>query len=206
MALGEANARLLLALSTIGFGYFLRRIGLADVDAGKALLKILFNATLPSVLLLTFATLTFDVTSAAVMMYALAQAALLYGVSLAFRDAGRAPKGVAILAGSAVGVAGTFCYPLVEAVWGAQGLGRVVLFDAVNQWSLLVVAPLIYARAVAGDAFSLRDGLAKVRNQLLSPCLLAMFAAVALRVAGLDLPAPVATFASSSRSRTNPSP
>ena len=198
MALGEANARLLLALSTIGFGYFLRRIGLADVDAGKALLKILFNATLPSVLLLTFATLTFDVTSAAVMMYALAQAALLYGVSLAFRDAGRAPKGVAILAGSAVGVnLGTFCYPLVEAVWGAQGLGRVVLFDAVNQWSLLVVAPLIYARAVAGDAFSLRDGLAKVRNQLLSPCLLAMFAAVALRVAGLDLPAPVATFASS---------
>ena len=198
MALGEANARLLLALSTIGFGYFLRRIGLADVDAGKALLKILFNATLPSVLLLTFATLTFDATSAAVMMCALAQAALLYGVSLAFRDAGRAPKGVAILAGSAVGVnLGTFCYPLVEAVWGAQGLGRVVLFDAVNQWSLLVVAPLIYARAVAGDAFSLRDGLAKVRNQLLSPCLLAMFAAVALRVAGLDLPAPVATFASS---------
>ena len=53
MPIGDANARLLLAVTTIAFGNFLRRIGLVDVDVGKSLLKVLFNATLPSVLLMS---------------------------------------------------------------------------------------------------------------------------------------------------------
>ena len=197
MVIGEANARLALAVSTIAFGYFLRRIGLVDVEVGKALLKVLFNATLPSVLLMTFASLTFDATSVAVSLCALGQAAVLFLAHLAFRGKGRAPKEIALLAGSCVGVnLGTFCYPLVEAVWGMDGLTRVVLFDAVNQWSLLIIAPLIYASSTAGDDFSPSRALANVK-QLVSPCLLAMFAAIALRLADLTLPSPVTAFTSS---------
>ena len=198
MVIGEANARLALAVSTIAFGYFLRRIGLVDVEVGKALLKVLFNATLPSVLLMTFASLTFDATSVAVSLCALGQAAVLFLAHLAFRGKGRAPKEIALLAGSCVGVnLGTFCYPLVEAVWGMDGLTRVVLFDAVNQWSLLIIAPLIYASSTAGDDFSPSRALANVKKQLVSPCLLAMFAAIALRLADLTLPSPVTAFTSS---------
>ena len=36
MPIGDANARLLLAVTTITFGNFLRRIGLVDVDVGKS--------------------------------------------------------------------------------------------------------------------------------------------------------------------------
>ena len=148
MAVGDANARLLLAVTTIAFGYFLRRIGLADVDVGKSLLKVLFNATLPSVLLLSIFSVTFDAQSAAVSACALGQAIVLFIAHLAFRGKGRPPKELALLAGSCVGVnLGTFCYPLVESVWGSEGLTRVVLFDAVNQWSLLIVAPPSTLRA-----------------------------------------------------------
>ena len=198
MSAADANARLALAVSTIGFGYFMKRVGLADIDVGKALLKILFNATLPSVLLMTFASLTFDATSVAVSLCAMAQAAVLFAAHLAFRGTGRNAKDTALLAGSCVGVnLGTFAYPLVEAVWGPQGLTRLVLFDSVNQWSLLIIAPLIYASTIAGPAFSPKQALNNVKKQLLSPCLLAMFAAVALRVVGLTLPAPVVAFTSS---------
>lgn len=198
MSAADANARLALAVSTIGFGYFMKRVGLADVDVGKSLLKILFNATLPSVLLTTFASLTFDATSVAVSLCALAQAAVLFAAHLAFRGTGRSAKDTALLAGSCVGVnLGTFAYPLVEAVWGREGLTRLVLFDAVNQWSLLIIAPLIYASTIAGPAFSPKQALMNVKKQLLSPCLLAMFTAVALRVVGLELPAPVTAFTSS---------
>jgi hypothetical protein len=85
----------------------------------------------------------------------------------------------------------------VEAVWGVEGLSRIVVFDAVNQWSLLVVAPLLFASSIAGASFSPRAALANVRKQLLSPCLLAMFLAVALRLAGWSLPTPVAALTSS---------
>ena len=198
MAVGDANARLLLAVTTIAFGYFLRRIGLADVDVGKSLLKVLFNATLPSVLLLSIFSVTFDAQSAAVSACALGQAIVLFIAHLAFRGQGRPPKELALLAGSCVGVnLGTFCYPLVESVWGSEGLTRVVLFDAVNQWSLLIVVPLLYASCIAGASFSPVKALANVRKQLMSPCLLAMFSAIAFRLAGLSLPEPVTAFASS---------
>ena len=198
MPIGDANARLLLAVTTIAFGNFLRRIGLVDVDVGKSLLKVLFNATLPSVLLMSIFSVTFDAQSAAVSACALGQAIVLLIAHLAFRGQGRPPKELALLAGSCVGVnLGTFCYPLVESVWGSEGLTRVVLFDAVNQWSLLIVAPLIYASSIAGASFSPVKALANVKKQLMSPCLLAMFTAIALRLAGLSLPEPVAAFTSS---------
>lgn len=198
MAVGDANARLLLAVTTIGLGYCLRRLGLVDVDVGKSLLKVLFNATLPCVLLMTFASLTFDGQSVAVLVCGLGQAIVLFVAQLAFRGKDRPPKELALLAGSCVGVnLGTFCYPLVEAVWGVEGLSRVVLFDAVNQWSLLIVAPLIYASSIAGASFSPIKALMNVRKQLLSPCLLAMFLAVALRLMGWTLPEPVTALTSS---------
>ena len=53
-----------------------------------------------------------------------------------------------------------------------------MLFDAVNQWSLLIVAPLIYASSIAGASFSLVKALTNVKKQLTSPCLLAMFTTV----------------------------
>ena len=112
MSAADANARLALAVSTIAFGYFLKRVGLVDVDVGKAMLKVLFNATLPAMLLMTFASLTFDATSVAVSLCAMAQAAVLFVAHLAFKGTGRDPKDTALLAGSCVGVnLGTFAYP-----------------------------------------------------------------------------------------------
>ena len=66
-------------------GYCLRKLGLVDVDVGKSLLKVLFNATLPSVLLMTFASLTSDAQSVAVALCGLGQAAVLCVAHLAFR-------------------------------------------------------------------------------------------------------------------------
>ena len=106
---------------------------------------------------------------------------------------------------STVGVnLGTFCYPLVDAVWGAEGLTRLVLFDAVNQWSLLVFAPLLYASAVAGKSFSPPAALANVGKQLTSPCMLALFVGVALQVLGWSLPSPVVAFTSSLAAANKP--
>ena len=152
---------------------------------------------------MTFASLTFDATSVAVSLCAMAQAAVLFVAHLAFKGTGRDPKDTALLAGSCVGVnLGTFAYPLVEAVWGTAGVTRLVLFDAVNQWSLLIVAPLIYASVIAGASFSLVQALGNVKKQLLSLCLLAMFAAVSARALG-GLPGPASPFCPRSPSPTN---
>ena len=43
MSAADANARLALAVSTIAFGYFLKRVGLVDVDVGKAIVEGTFQ-------------------------------------------------------------------------------------------------------------------------------------------------------------------
>ena len=194
MVVADANERLALAVATILLGQLMKRLRLVDVDVGKALLRIIFGATLPSVLLCTFATLKFDASSGAVVLAGVLHAGVLFLASfVAFRK--RTPgKERALLAGSSVGVnLGTFSYPLVDAVWAQEGLSKVVLFDAVNQFTLLFVQPLIYVACVAGSSFSPLRALRSVGKTIwsVSPCLLAMVVAVGLQLSGKALPMPV---------------
>jgi hypothetical protein len=99
---------------------------------------------------------------------------------------------------------GLFCYPFAEAVWGAPGLQTVVLFDLANQGVLLIACYLAFwvrlrgrgADADTEDAHSSGGGggslLRALGARLLNPCLVALYGAAALRLAGVDALPPVA--------------
>jgi predicted permease len=98
---------------------------------------------------------------------------------------------------------GLFCYPFAEAVWGAPGLQTVVLFDLANQGVLLIACYLAFwvrlprhgaetdqdAHSGGGNGGSLLHALGA---RLLNPCLVALYGAAALRLAGVDALPPVA--------------
>ena len=99
----------------------------------------------------------------------------------------------ALLAGSAVGCnLGLFAYPFSEAVWGAMGLATAVVYDLMNQVSLLIVQYGTFRH------YSVRGSLGTLltvvtRRMRHNPCLLALYLSLALCVLQLPLPSAVAS-------------
>jgi len=212
-------APLITALAVVAFGAALRAGAYVTDADGRALCRVIFATTLPAVMARTFATARMDGTNRAVVVASAAYGAACVASSLLLWRA-RTRRGAralgdgdgggggggdgasrdALLAGAAVGLnLGNFAYPLVDAAFGAAGLTMVVVFDAVNQFYLLVVAHAIYTYASAASAASavttssssslsltFRALRASVKRsfakQARNPCLLACVGTVLYRV------------------------
>ena len=164
-------APLITALAVVAFGAALRAGAYVTDADGRALCRVIFATTLPAVMARTFATARMDGANLAVVVASAAYGATCVASSLLLWRA-RTRRGTralgdggggggdggdesrdALLAGAAVGLnLGNFAYPLVDAAFGAAGLTMVVVFDAVNQFYLLVVAHAIYTYASAASA------------------------------------------------------
>jgi len=210
-------APLINALAVVAFGAALRAGAYVTDADGRALCRVIFATTLPAVMARTFATARMDGTNRAVVVASAAYGAACVASSLLLWRA-RTWRGArvlgdgdgdggggdasrdALLAGAAVGLnLGNFAYPLVDAAFGAAGLTMVVVFDAVNQFYLLVVAHAIYTYASAAAAaaavttssssslsLTFRALRASVKTsfakQARNPCLLACVGTVLYRV------------------------
>ena len=211
-------APLITALAVVAFGAALRAGAYVTDADGRALCRVIFATTLPAVMARTFATARMDGTNRAVVVASAAYGAACVASSLLLwrarprrgaralgdGDGGGGGDGAsrdALLAGAAVGLnLGNFAYPLVDAAFGAAGLTMVVVFDAVNQFYLLVVAHAIYTYASAAAAaaaavttssssslsLTFRALRASVKRsfakQARNPCLLACVGTVLYRV------------------------
>ena len=207
-------APLITALAVVAFGAALRAGAYVTDADGRALCRVIFATTLPAVMARTFATARMDGTNRAVVVASAAYGATCVASSLLLwrarprrgaralgdGDGGGGGDGAsrdALLAVAAVGLnLGNFAYPLVDAAFGAAGLTMVVVFDAVNQFYLLVVAHAIYTYASAASAASavttssssstFRALRASVKTsfakQARNPCLLACVGTVLYRV------------------------
>ena len=198
----EALSRVGSSAALIALGFAARALGGVQREDGAALLRLIFNVTLPAVLLTSFATLPISTgaSSAAVVAASVAQAVLLFAASFAWDS--RPPRLAALLAGATQGVnLGLFAYPLVTGVWGEPGLQTVVLFDLANQGVLLMLCyTAFFARAAAPGASALRA----IVRRLGTPCFVALYGAVLLRATGAAVPAPLMALSASLAAANRP--
>ena len=198
----EALARVGSSAALIGLGFAARALGGVQREDGAALLRLIFNVTLPAVLLTSFATLPISsgASSAAVVAVSVAHALLLFAASFAWDR--RPPRLAALLAGASQGVnLGLFAYPLVTGVWGEVGLQTVVLHDLANQGVLLMLCYLaFFTRAAAPEASATRAILRRLAN----PCFVALYGAVLLRATGTAVPAPLMSLSASLAAANRP--
>ena len=199
----EALSRVGSSAALIGLGFAARALGGVQREDGAALLRLIFNVTLPAVLLTSFATLpiTSGASSAAVVAVSVAHA-LLLGVASFVWDR-RPPRLAALLAGAAQGVnLGLFTYPLVTGIWGDAGLQTVVCFDLFNQVVLLMLCYLaFFTRAAAAPGASAKRAILR---RLANPCFVALYGAVLLRATGTAVPATVMSFSASLAAANRP--
>lgn len=138
----KLNYQFLLSLCIVIAGYGARRAGLVTAKDGEALSRVVLNITLPALILHTFGSFTVDralaILPVVCVVFSLAMAAISFR---SFRM--EPPEKRGLLTISAMGFnIGLFAFPLVEGVWGAEGLRYIAMFDMGNALIVFFVSYL----------------------------------------------------------------
>ncbi|MFC4321793.1 AEC family transporter [Litchfieldia salsa] len=137
------NQQFLYAIVIIGLGYALKRFKVLKEQDGEGLSRIIFNITLPALIIVTFNDINIDYS-----LILLIVIAFFYGLFIAFlglwvfKKESRKTKGMMgmMIPGFNIGL---FAYPLVEGIWGKDGLKYFGMFDVGNALIVFGVSYLI---------------------------------------------------------------
>ncbi|MBD2848050.1 AEC family transporter [Paenibacillus sp. IB182496] len=144
------NVQFMYAVMIIALGYVLKRLHVFREQDGEGLARIVFNVTLPALILSTFHEVVMD--RALILLVA---SGFLYGVLTAllglavFRKQPRRVRGMLAMMVPGVNV-GLFAYPLVEGIWGQEGLKYFGMFDVGNAFIVFGVCYFIGSFFAAG--------------------------------------------------------
>ncbi len=147
------NQEFLYIISIIALGYLLKRVNILKESDGEIISRIIFNITLPALVIVSLNSVKIELS---LMM--LPVMVVLFGVLsvflafFLFKNEDKEMKGTLMMLTSGFNV-GLFVYPIVEAIWGAEGLLYFGMFDVGNS---ILVFGLVY---LVGSYFS-EEGLA----------------------------------------------
>lgn len=147
------NQEFLYIIAIIALGYLLKRMNILKEKDGETISRMIFNITLPALVIVSLNSVKIEPS-----LIMLPVIVLLYGILsfilafFVFRKEERELKGTLIMLASGYNV-GLFVFPIVEAIWGAEGLLYFGMFDVGNS---IIVFGLVY---LVGSYFS-KEGLA----------------------------------------------
>ncbi|SEP81648.1 hypothetical protein SAMN05216232_0975 [Virgibacillus subterraneus] len=135
------NEQFLYAVIIIALGYTLKRFNIIKEKDGEGLARIIFNLTLPALIIVSFSDIKIESS-----LFLLIGIAFCYGLLSAFvsiiifRKESRENKGMLgmLVPGFNIGL---FAYPLVEGIWGREGIKYFGMFDVGNAF---IVFGLLY--------------------------------------------------------------
>lgn len=127
----------------ISLGYILKRGNIIKEKDGEGLSRIIFNLTLPSIIIVTFSDITLESS-----LFLLILIGLLYGILIGFfglfvfRKKQRNIKGMLGMMVPGLNI-GLFAYPLVEAIFGKEGITYFGMLDVGNAFIVFGLSYLI---------------------------------------------------------------
>ncbi|OCA89236.1 AEC family transporter [Bacillus sp. FJAT-27986] len=137
------NQEFLYIVIIIALGYLLKRTGILKETDGEVISRIIFNITLPSLVIVSLQTSTITVSllgiTLIVILYGILSTIVAYFV---FRNETREIKGTFMMLASGYNV-GLFAFPLVEAFWGTEGLLYFGMFDVGNSFIVFGLAYIV---------------------------------------------------------------
>ena len=137
------NQEFIYIIFIIALGYLLKRTGILKESDGAVISRIIFNITLPSLVIVSLQTSTITLSligiTLIVILYGVLSTVVAYFV---FRKETREIKGTFMMLASGYNV-GLFAFPLVEAFWGVEGLLYFGMFDVGNSFIVFGLAYLV---------------------------------------------------------------
>lgn len=133
------NIVFLISLTIIAIGYFLKRTKVLSEENGEVIAKIVFNLTLPAVILKITSTITFEISLLFLPLISLSYALFMVLIGfIIFKKYPRNLKGLLLMSIIGFNVA-NFSFPLIEGIWGDSGLQLIAMVDAGNAVSIFIV-------------------------------------------------------------------
>lgn len=137
------NETFLYAVLIIALGYILKQLNIIKEKDGEVLSRIIFNVTLPALIIVSINDMIIESS-----LFLLVIIGLLYGIIaclvglIVFKNEDDKTKGMLtmLVAGFNIGL---FAYPLVEGIWGKEGVQYFGMFDIGNSFIVFGVVYLI---------------------------------------------------------------
>lgn len=167
-------------------GYFFKRIKILKESDGQTIARIVFNITLPALVIVTFnqMEISFSLVSLILIAFLFGIASALIGV-FAFRSEKPNIKGMTAMMIPGVNV-GLFAFPLVEAIWGKEGIQYFGMFDVGNSIIVFGVCFFVASYFAKGTSqFYLREAFSPLLRSI--PFMTYMFVVV-LNILDIHLP------------------
>jgi len=141
--MNNANDQFLLSMLIIIVGYVFKKVNLIREEDGESLSRIIFNITLPALIINTFNTIVIDFSLSLITIIGIVSGLFmaLLGVFI-FKNEDRKTRGMLAMLVPSFNI-GLFAYPLVEAIWGHEGIKYFGMFDVGNSLVVFGVSYII---------------------------------------------------------------
>jgi malate permease and related proteins len=154
------NQEFLFVLILIGIGYLFKKIHILKEQDGEVISRIVFNITLPALIIVSLNSVEIEPTLITipiiVVVFGLFSSLLALFV---FKNEKKEFKGSMMMLSTGYNV-GLFAFPLVEAIWGAEGLLYFGMFDVGNSF-------LVFGLSYLLGSYYAEDGLTLKPNEIL---------------------------------------
>jgi malate permease and related proteins len=141
--MNNINYQFTISLIIIALGYISKKAGLLSEKDGDGLTRLIFNFTLPAIVITTFSTMKFDnsLLLFPVICISFGLIMALLGLFIFRKEQGKNRGMLAmLLPGFNVGL---FAYPIVESALGKKGLQHIAMFDMGNSFIVFIVLYII---------------------------------------------------------------
>jgi len=183
------NTQFMYSIIIIAIGYFFKRSKLLKEKDGEGISRIVFNITLPCLIISTFHNIVID---KSLMMLVII--GLLYGIIIAtiglymFRKESRKEKGMLSMLMPGFNI-GLFAYPLVQGIWGVEGIKYFGMFDIGNAFVTFGISYLIGSYFSKDDVqLNVKVAVGKMSKSIPLMTYVIIFI---INISGIHLPAPI---------------
>ena len=186
----DVNVIFLTSILIVAIGYFVKKLKILKETDGETIAKIIFNVTLPAVILKFTTTIQFELSLVILPFISIAFGIImaLLGIVI-FRNHPIHIKGAMIMTMVGFNVA-NFFFPLVEGIWGQAGMQYIALVDAGNAFTIFVLCYIlstIFSPKNQEDAVKIN--IKFVLNRLIrSAPLLSYIVAIVINLSGIIIP------------------
>ncbi len=141
--MADVNVVFLLSILIVAIGYIVKKLKILRETDGDTIAKIIFNITLPAVILKFTTTIQFDISLALLPLISIAFGFIMAFIGvLTFRKHPSHIKGAMIMTMVGFNVA-NFFFPLVEGIWGQAGMQYITLVDAGNAFTIFILCYIL---------------------------------------------------------------